>query len=91
MNIKCKKCGKTEKFDKAKWATIIGGAAPIGLGFWAWTGFIFAGTGLAMPIVIAMMTGGVGIFVFQDKIVKWLSSKYDCPKCGEKSWDLIAD
>lgn len=27
-------------------------------GFWAWAAYLFAGTGFAMPIVIAIIAGG---------------------------------
>lgn len=86
MIIKCKKCGNTEKVNKDLYVKIIGGALPAG-GYYAWVTYLFAGTGFAMPIVVAMITGGVGILAFQDKIVAWISKNYECPKCKSKSWE----
>lgn len=77
MYIKCKKCEHKESFGMDLLVKIIGGAMPIG-GFWAWVTYFFAGTGFAFPICVALVSGGVGILIFKDDIVKWLSSKYDC-------------
>ncbi len=88
MNIKCKKCGYTEETNKDFWVKVIGSTIPI-VGFWGWTAFIFAGTGFALPIVTAMIIGGSGMLVYKDKIVKWISDKYECPECDAKSWDLV--
>ena len=66
---------------------IIGGAMPIG-GFWAWVTYLFAGTGFALAIVIAIIAGGTAMLVFKDEIVKWLVNKrYKCPKCGAVDWE----
>lgn len=51
MKIQCKKCGHTEITNAGLFVKIIGGAAPVG-GFWAWTAYIFAGTGFALPIPV---------------------------------------
>lgn len=86
MFIKCKKCGYTEEVNKDLIVKILG-VVFTGFGFWAWVSFLFAGTGLALPICIAIVTGGAGMLVFKDKIVNWISNKnYECPKCGSKSW-----
>ena len=70
---------------------LIGAAAPVG-GFWAWVTFFFAGTGLALPICLAMVTGGVGMLVYKDKIVRWITEKgYNCSKCGKRNWELLKD
>ncbi len=59
---------------------------PVG-GFWAWVAYLLAGTGLALPIVIAMIGSGVGILVFKDKIVQFIVNRgYKCPKCGKVDW-----
>ena len=62
-HIKCKNCGHQEDFDLTLLTKIIGGAT-VGFGFWAWVAYIFAGTGLALPICIAIITGGVGVLAF---------------------------
>ena len=87
MIIKCGGCGHNEKTSLDLFVKIIGGAMPIG-GFWAWVAYLFAGTGLALPIVIAIITGGVGLLVFKDQITRWIASKgYPCPKCGATRWE----
>ncbi len=88
MRIKCKKCGYSEKTNVELFVKIIGGSMPLG-GFWAWVAYLLAGTGFALPIVIAIITGGVGILVFKDQIVKWIiNQKYKCPKCGSTKWEV---
>ena len=91
MKIWCKSCGHSETTNKDFWVKLIGAAAPVG-GFWAWVTFFFAGTGLAMPMCLAMVAGGVGMLVYKDKIVKWITDKgYNCPRCGKRSWELVED
>lgn len=90
MKIWRKSCGHSEKTNKELFVKILGAAMPVG-GFWAWVSFFFAGTGLAMPICIAIVTGGVGILVYKNKIVKWISNRYACPKCNSKGWEVIQD
>ena len=56
-------------------------------GYWAWVTYFFAGTGFAMPIVIAIMTGGVALLAFQNEITEWICNKnYKCSNCGHKHW-----
>lgn len=87
MEIKCRKCGYSEKTTLGLFVKIIGGAMPIG-GFWAWTAYLFAGTGFALPIVIAIITGGTAMLIFKDQIVQWIINKgYQCPKCGVTNWE----
>lgn len=45
MDINCKACGHKEKTNMGLIVKIIGGAMPIG-GYWAWTVYLFAGTGI---------------------------------------------
>lgn len=86
MKIKCTNCGHTEKTDKDFFVKLIGGAMPVG-GFWAWTTYLFAGTGFAMVIVVAIIGGGVAMLIFKDEIVEWIiNNDYKCPKCGEVEW-----
>lgn len=87
MKIRCGKCGHCEKTTAGWFVKIIGGAMPIG-GFWAWTAYLFAGTGLAMPIVLAIITGGVGVLLFKDEIVQWIVNRgHKCPKCSAVKWE----
>ncbi len=86
MKIICNNCKNIEKTNLELFVKIIGGALPFG-GYWAWVTYLFAGTGLAMPIVLAIMTGGVAMLVFKDQIVEWIiSNKYNCSQCGECDW-----
>ena len=87
MNIKCRKCGHYEKTSLGLFVKIIGGVMPIG-GFWAWVTYLFAGTGLALTIVIAIMLGGIGMLWYKDEIVTWIiNRRYKCPKCGAVDWE----
>ena len=89
MRIKCGSCGHTEKTNVKFFVRVIGGAMPIG-GYWAWTAYLFAGTGMAMPIVIAIIAGGTAMLAFQDEIVQWIVNRgYECPKCSKVNWKGI--
>ncbi len=85
MEIRCRKCGHSETVNKHFFVKALGGAVA-GFGFYAWVAFIFAGTGLAMPICIAIVTGGVAIAAFSNEITEWATKNFPCPKCGSKSW-----
>ncbi|MGH1600691.1 hypothetical protein [Campylobacter majalis] len=86
MYIKCKKCGHKEKTNVSFFVKIIGASLPAG-GFYAWVTYLFAGTGLAMPICIAIATGGIAMLCFKDEIVAWIIEKgHQCEKCGSKNW-----
>jgi hypothetical protein len=86
MNITCTKCGHSEETNLDLFVKIIGGTMPVG-GFWAWVAYIFAGTGFAMEICVAIIVGGVAMLVFKEKIVKFIIDKgYKCPKCGNGNW-----
>jgi Zn finger protein HypA/HybF involved in hydrogenase expression len=87
MNIRCKRCDYSETLDKRFIVKVLGGVVA-GFGFWAWVAFLFAGTGLALPICIAIVTGGVAIAAFSDEIAEWVSARYPCPKCGAKHWKV---
>lgn len=86
MIIRCRDCGHSEIVNAGLFVKIIGGAVG-GFGFWAWTAFLFAGTGFAMAICIAIIAGGGAMLAYKDEIVKWLVDKgYDCSTCGGNSW-----
>ena len=88
MKITCRSCGRSEKTDRDLFVKIIGGALPVG-GFWAWTAYFFAGTGFALPIVLAMIAGGTALLVFKDEIVQWISNMgYACVGCGKTDWEV---
>ncbi len=87
MKIKCSECSHSEKATVGLFVKIVGGAMPLG-GFWAWVTYLFAGTGLALPIVIAIISGGVGMLVFKDEITQWIVNRgYECPDCGSVKWE----
>ena len=85
--IVCKHCGHRETLNKTFFVKIIGGAVS-GFGFWAWVSFLFAGTGFAMAICIAIVMGGVAIAAYSDEISQWVSERYDCPVCGRREWKV---
>jgi hypothetical protein len=87
MKIRCRKCGHSEETSLGFFVKVIGGAMPIG-GFWAWVTYLFAGTGFALPIVIAIITGGTAMLIFKDEIARWIINRgYKCPKCGAVDWE----
>ena len=76
-----------ETVNTGLFVKIIGGELIVG-GFWAWTTYLLAGTGFALPIVIAKIKGGTAILIYKDKIFKWITNKnYKCSKCGGIGWD----
>jgi hypothetical protein len=90
MYMKCKICSHRETLDKRFFLKIVGGAVA-GFGFWAWVSFLFAGTGLALPICIAIVAGGVGIAAYSNEIAEWVSARYDCPHCGARNWSVVKE
>lgn len=86
MIIRCQSCGHSEKTSRGLFVKLIGGAMPIG-GFSAWLAYLFADTGFALPIVIAIIMGGTAMLVFKDEIVQWIVNRgYACPMYGQVSW-----
>ncbi len=85
MQIECNKCGHTETINKHFFVKVLGGGMA-GFGFWAWVTFIFAGTGFALAICIAIVTGGVAIAAFSNEITEWACKRFACPTCGRKVW-----
>lgn len=90
MHIQCKNCNYCEKTDKGFFIKLIG-TTFAGGGFGAWVTYFFAGTGFALPICIAIVSGGVAMLAFSDTIVPWISKRYDCPKCKNNQWIAIDD
>ncbi|HAT8532108.1 TPA: hypothetical protein I7206_04890 [Vibrio vulnificus] len=88
--IECKSCNFKEEANKAFFLKVLG-ATFVGGGFWAWVTFFFAGTGFALVICVAIVTGGVAILAFSDEITQWVSERYDCPECGQRHWRLVKD
>lgn len=87
MKIKCRNCGRAEETSLDLFVKIIGGAMPLG-GFWAWVTYLLAGTGLALPIVVAIIGGGTAMLLFKDSIVKWIVNRgYKCPNCRAVDWE----
>ncbi len=86
MDINCQNCGHKEETSLGFFVKLIGGAMPLG-GFWAWVTYLFAGTGFALPIVVAIISGGVAMLAFKDQIVQWIINRdYKCPNCGSIDW-----
>ncbi|GAA6888287.1 hypothetical protein HpHNI69_05790 [Helicobacter pylori] len=67
--LKCKSCGHKEKTSLKFFVRVIGAALPAG-GVATWTTYLLAGTGFALPICVAIITGGVTILAFQDEIIE---------------------
>lgn len=89
MQINCSNCGHAEEVNVHLFVRIIGGALPLG-GYYAWVKYLFAGTGFAKPIVVAIITGGVALLAFQNKITTWICNmRYKCKKCGKHHWVSI--
>lgn len=86
MDIECKKCGHKEETNLGLFVKIIGGAMPIG-GYGAWVLYLFAGTGFAMGIVVAIIAGGTAMLVFKDEIVEFVMNRgYKCTQCNASDW-----
>ena len=86
--IRCDNCGYTAKVTKELFAKILG-ATTVFLGYKAWVGFLFAGTGFAMAICIAICFGGIGLLAYGKEVVEWLNKKYPCPQCQAKTWNTF--
>ncbi len=67
--LKCKSCRHKEETSLKFFVRVIGAALPAG-GAAAWTTYLLTGTGFALPICAAIITGGVAILAFQDEIVE---------------------
>lgn len=90
MKIKCLECGHYEDVNLAFFIKIIGGATA-GFGFWAWVSFLFAGTGFAMAICIAIIAGGAAMLAYKNEILDWIVNKgYSCKDCGNQSWVAVS-
>lgn len=86
--IVCKECGNKEQIDANLIAKILG-TALVGGGVYAWVAFVFAGTGLALPICAAIVAGGVGVLNYKEEVGAWLAKQsYSCSKCGNKDWEV---
>lgn len=86
MKIQCMNCEQTETVNKDFFLKLFG-ASMAGMGFYAWLKYIFAGTGCALLICVAMMSGGIAILAFKEEIMEVIfNQKYKCSKCGSKKW-----
>ncbi|GAA7481973.1 hypothetical protein ID1079_03680 [Helicobacter pylori] len=83
--LKCKSCGHKEETSLKFFVRVIGAVLPAG-GAAAWTTYLLTGTGFALPICAAIITGGVAILAFQDEIIEWADKGYKCEKCGKSSF-----
>ncbi|WRC78959.1 hypothetical protein E5L05_02115 [Helicobacter pylori] len=84
--LNCKSCRHKEETSLKFFVRVIGAVLPA-RGAVAWTTYLFAGTGFALPICVAIIIGGVATLAFQDEIIEWLADKgYKCEKCGKSSF-----
>lgn len=67
--LKCKSCGHKEETSLKFFVRVIGAVLPA-RGAATWTTYLFVGTGFALPLCIAIITGGVAILTFQDEIIE---------------------
>lgn len=86
----CKECGHKEEVNK-KFFVKLAGAATSALGFKAWLCYLFAGTGCALFICATIIAGGVAMLAYADQITHMIASKYNCPKCKHKNWELVPE
>lgn len=90
MRIKCLDCGHSEEVSLDLFVKIIGGTTA-GFGFWAWVSFLFAGTGFAMAICIAIIVGGAAMLAYKNEIIDWLVNKgFACKMCGGQKWAALS-
>lgn len=90
MKIKCLDCGNLVEVDFDLIVKIVGGITT-GFGFWAWTSFLFAGTGFAMVICVAIIAGGAAMLTYKTEIIDWIvKKKYACDKCGSHNWGAVS-
>lgn len=90
MRIKCLNCGYSEEVTLDLFLKIIGGAT-VGFGFWSWTSFLFAGTGFAMAICVAIFAGGAAMLAYKDEIVEWIIKEgHECNECGCQKWVAVS-
>ena len=68
MYIKCNCCYYKETLNKRFFVKILGGAVS-GFGFYSWVAYLFAGTGFALAICVAIVTGGVAMAAFLTKLL----------------------
>ncbi|GAA7319235.1 hypothetical protein HpM116_00850 [Helicobacter pylori] len=67
--LKCKSCRHKEETSLKFFVRVIGAVLPA-RGFYIWVEYLLAGTGFALPICAAIITGEVAILAFQDEIVE---------------------
>lgn len=90
MRIKCLDCGNSEEVTLDLFVKIIGGVTA-GFGFWAWVSFLFAGTGFAMAICVAIIAGGAAMLAYKNEIIDWIVNKgYECDRCGSQKWVAVS-
>ncbi len=67
--LKCKSCRHKEETSLKFFVRVIGAVLPA-RGFYIWVEYLLAGTGFALPICAAIITGEVAILAFQDEIIE---------------------
>ncbi|MXX90700.1 MAG: hypothetical protein F4213_22875 [Boseongicola sp. SB0677_bin_26] len=91
MKIRCgnPNCNREETVNLRWFINFLGGAS-VAFGSWAWITYLFAGTGLALPICVAIVAGGAAMLIFKEDIIRWFNARYVCPDCGRKEWELLS-
>ncbi len=88
--LQCKHCGHCEEINLELFVKILGGAT-VGFGAVAWPTFLFAGTGFAMPLCLAIIAGGTAIASYSKELTEWFSKKYECKNCGSNKWETVTE
>lgn len=86
--IKCKNCGHEEQITSGVIRKMVmGGGAMLKGGMSAWTGYLFAGSGIAYPLCVAIGVGGVCLALIPG-LRNLLAIAKPCPECGFKDWEI---
>ncbi|WP_293738668.1 hypothetical protein [uncultured Parasutterella sp.] len=86
--IKCKNCGHEEELTRGALRKFItGSAGAIMGGKAAYASYLFAGSGIASPLCIAIDVGGVCLALLPG-LRNLLARIKPCPECGFKDWEV---
>lgn len=85
--IKCKNCGHEEQITGGILRKMVMGGALFKGGTAAWSSYLFAGSGIAYPLCVAIGVGGVCLAVIPG-LRHLLARLKPCPECGFKDWEV---